>query len=143
MTLSTPVIAMITGRYRGHRVSRNPFEWLGTILFGILLIPFILLVYPVILLLTYVGLLHLGRTGNRAIVLPSGLRVFSKKCGVVGEYGWSEIELAEQRFSPPVMYPAIKLAGDRWIDLHLADFREILDACRSNGVQVVDEVKYH
>ena len=142
MALSTPVKAVVTGRYGPYKVSRNPFSWLGLLAFGILLIPFTLFVYPVIILLTYFGLRRVALTGNNATILRSGLRIFSEKEGIIGNYSWSEIEQAERRFSPPVMYPAIKLKSGKWTELHLADFQEILGACRSNGVTVNDRVQY-
>ena len=142
MAFSTPVKAIFTGRYGSYKVSRNPFRWLGMVAFGILLIPFTVIVYPIFLLMSYVGLRRLALNGTSAEILSTGLRVYSDKEGDLGKYEWSEISGAEERFSPPVFYPAIRVSGDHWIDLQLADFHEILDACRSNGVPVSDRVNF-
>jgi len=104
MALSTPVRAVVTGRYGSYKVSRNPFSWLGLLAFGILLIPFTLFVYPVIILLTYFGLRRVALTGNNATILPSGIRIFSENEGIIGNYNWSEIEQAERRFSPQLSW---------------------------------------
>lgn len=47
--LTAPFVAVVTGRYKGIPVTRNPIAWIPSIVVGILMIPFILVLYPLIL----------------------------------------------------------------------------------------------
>ncbi len=140
--LTSPIVAVLTGRYEGHIVTRNPFRWLGMFAYGLFLIPFTLFVYPVAILLTYVGLLSISRTGNDVRFSDDGLEVVSKKSGHVAKYRWEEIEIVQRRFHPPFFYPALKLVCGDQIDLHLADFREVADRCRENGIAVNETTQF-
>ena len=136
MCLSIPVQAVCTGKYNGMPVSRNPFQWLGMLFWGILLIPFTIFVYPLAMLLTWLGVTSIVRNGNDATISDSGLEVFSKKSGIVGCYDWSEIDAVEERFDPPVLYPELFLRNGHRVKLHLADRRAILDACKEHDIRV-------
>ena len=106
------------------------------------MIPFTLVVYPVVVLLTYVGLLAISRTGNDVRFLDDGLEVFSKKIGSVAKYRWDEIQVVQSRFHPPFFYPALKLVCGDQIDLQLADFREVAERCRENGIAVNEHTQF-
>ena len=140
--LTLPIVAVLTGRYEGHIVTRNPFRWLGTFAYGLFLIPFTLFVYPIGILLTYVGLHSIGRTGNDVRYLDEGLEVFSKKVGLIATYRWEDIKIVQIGFHPPFFYPVLKLVSGDQIELHLANFREVANRCRENGIAVNEITKF-
>jgi len=141
MALTVPFAAVFTGRCGSHAVSRNPLHWVGLFLYGLLLIPFILIVYPVAILMTWLGMASLALTGLDARQTSEGLEIHSKR-GVVKTLKWSDIDRAERRFKPPVFYVAILESGGEWIELVLADTDAIIESCRQNGILVNKELRF-
>lgn len=125
---------MAMGKYMGHPVSRNPFTWIPIFLYGLVLIPFTVLIYPILLLLMWFGLTSLERNGYDANVTDYGVEVFSRKEGPVSSHEWGEITMVITRFNPPVLFPELILRDGSRIKLQLADVRKFKDPCRLHGV---------
>ena len=68
--------------------------------------------------------------------MDEGLEVFSKKGGLIATYRWEDIKIVQSGFHPPFFYPVLKLISGDQIELHLANFREVANRCRENGIAV-------
>ena len=117
-------------------VSRNPFSWLSTIFFGLVLIPFTILIYPFVLILLWLGFINYSRKGNYAEILDTGIKVTTQKGDTLSQYEWGTIEEVEMEFEPPSFYPALRLSSGEKIHLHCANFQEIVGACKERGIKI-------
>jgi hypothetical protein len=103
MSLSTPFIAIWTGKYLGYPVSRNPFSWLGLFLWGLLLIPFTITIYPIYVLHTLLGFRHICNHGKTATFKEDVDEISSRKKGVIDAIPIKEIKKVVNKFYPPLM----------------------------------------
>lgn len=123
----------------GYEVPRNPMAWVGVFLFGVVLIPFALFIYPVILVTgavwTYFGARHIENGGLNVRVAEGIVSVYSNKAGVVCEYEVAEIEKVFCKFDPPFMYPVLLLRNGEKLELR-ASGRDTYKIFRDHGVSV-------
>ena len=123
----------------GMQVSRNPFAWVGMWLYGIVLIPFTILIYPLFLVLLWFGFVNNGRKGNYAEILEEGIKVINRNREFISLHHWNEIKEVTMEFEPPCFYPALHLLGGEVIHLHCANLREINTVCKDNGIKVIEK----
>jgi hypothetical protein len=136
MSLSTPFIAIFTGRYLGYPVTRNPFSWIGMFAWGLLLIPFTIVVSPFFILLTALGFHRLAKHGKTAVIKKDTVEVSSRREGLIDRLSVEEIEKVETRFEPPVVYPVLILNNGRRIELKAAETRSLIDEFKVLGIGV-------
>ena len=131
-----PIVAVVTGKYQGHLVSRNPFSWLGMMLWGIVLIPYTILVYPFVLLWMSIGLGMYVEKGNHAEITDRGINVTTSKGELVSRHEWADIAEVTMEFEPPSFYPSLHLLDGRLVHLHCASVKNIINVCKGEGIKV-------
>jgi hypothetical protein len=136
MSLSTPFIAIWTGKYLGYSVTRNPLSWLGLFVWGLLLIPFTIIIYPIYILLTLLGFRHINNHGKTATIKDDIIEISTKKEGVIDKLPVREIKKVVNKFTPPIMYPVLILRNGERIELKATEAHLLYDECRALGIEV-------
>ena len=136
LALSVPFCAVFTGRVFGYSASRNPFRWLSMLMTGLLLIPFTILVYPVLLVVMYVSYWIAFRKGLDAKLTDDGITVFSRLRGELAHHEWSEILGMREVFAPPITYPLLQLSNGETVHLQSAGLEDLAAALKQRGIPV-------
>ena len=137
---SVPVIAIRTGRYEGYPVSRNPLKWFGMWVYGVLLIPFTVFVYPLFLFFLWLGFFAHDQKGSYTSVIKEGINVKKRKGKEKDLYKWDQISEVTLEFEAPCFYPVLKLYTGELIHLYNADVKEISVACKEQEIRVYETV---
>lgn len=133
MSLSIPFVAIVAGKLYGREVTRNLFSWIGLFLYGLLLIPFTVFVYPFLLLLMVNGYWAWERKGNTCRVTDSGIELCRKE-GVIGQFEWGSIERIEEFFEPPMVYIELVLHDGQRFAVHAWNQDELKSECEKRGI---------
>ena len=136
LLISAPFTAIFMGRLFGVPVTRNPLRWLALLIIGLLLIPFIFLVYPAILILMYVSYCFAFRKGQDARITVEGLTVFSRSRGDISFHPWSEVAKMRRCFAPPITYPQLVLRTGEVIDLESVRTEVLVAALQQRNIPV-------
>ena len=139
--ISTPFIAVFTGKYRGYPVTRNPFKWGGMLLWGILLIPFTIFIYPLFIVATYFGFRNISRNGLSAEYCGQEVQVSSQKNGMISKHALTEIKKVTTKFDPPLIFPVIELSSGEIIELKAANYHEFINNSKKHGISVDETPK--
>ena len=117
-------------------VTRNPLRWLSVILMGLLLIPFIILIYPALLMLMYVSYWIAYRKGQDAKFSAEGITVFSRSKGDISFHQWSDIVAMRSCWAPPITYPQLVLQTGAVIDLESVDTKILVTQLQQRNIPV-------
>ena len=134
--ITAPLLAIMTGKYFGFRVPRNPIEWLPLTLFSLLMIPVIIIGYPIFIFLTYLSYKSALKNGYNINIKKNGFDVYSKKKGKIAFYQWSDISRVVDYFNPPATYPLLILKNGVQVHLELADRKTLFNICKEKGIQI-------
>lgn len=108
--------------------------------YGLLLIPFTILIYPFLLFFLWVGFITYGLKGGNASVINEGICVERKNEKDMDLYKWEQISEVTLEFKPPCFYPGLKLDTGELIHLYNANAEEISQACKYQGIKVYETV---
>jgi hypothetical protein len=136
LTISVPFSAVLTGRVLGVPVTRNPLHWLSLLVVGLLLIPFIIVIYPAILILMYVSYWAAFRKGQDARFTDEGVTVFSRSRGDISFHHWSDVVEMRCCWAPPITYPQLVLRTGQVIHLESVRTEELVAALTHRGIPV-------
>lgn len=136
MCLSAPFISIYKGKYLGHKASRNPFSWVGLFVMGLLLIPFAIIVYPILMVWTYLGFNKISKYGLSGSFENNSLVLRSNERGLEAEYKIEEIKCVQLKFNPPLTYPVLVLNSGEQVELKMANTSELFQECKRHGVKV-------
>jgi hypothetical protein len=136
ISLSTPFIAIWTGKYLDYPVTRNPFSWLGLFAWGLMLVPFTILIYPIYILLTLLGFRHISNHGKTAIIKESIVEISTENSEVINRLPIREIKKVVNKFNPPIMYPVLILQNGEQIELKGTETNLLYDECKALGIEV-------
>jgi hypothetical protein len=118
-----PVVAVATGKVYGVAASRNPLHWISLWLYAVILIPLILVIYPLVVL----GMMATGFwmiwVGRQMRISDAGVEVFSSRKGLLAAYNWGEIASLDEVFEPPFFVPKLKLASGDELIVELGNFK--------------------
>lgn len=135
-----PVIAIKTGQYGGYPVSRNPIAWIGMLVYGVLLIPFTIFIYPFLLFFLWRGFITYDLKGGKASIINEGISVERNNGKDWHLYNWEQISEVTLEFEAPCFYPGLKLHTGELIHLYNANAKEISQACRRQGIKAYETV---
>lgn len=127
---------MVTGKYLGHTVSRNPLPWFSMWGIGFLLVLFTIFIYPFLLVWMWIGLGAAAKKGNHAEITENGINVKNYEGEINSQHAWNDISEVTMQFEPPELYPVLHLINGDTIHLHCANVKEIMQICSSNGIKV-------
>lgn len=138
---SLPVIAVITGKYQGNKVPRNPFKWLNIWLYGLILIPFTVFIHPFLMLWNWITFLLISKYSNKAEVLEGGIQLLTGRGKILDFYSWEEIRKINLEFKPPIFYPAMKLNNGETVHLYNVERETLILTCQKHRVSVTESLK--
>jgi hypothetical protein len=130
-----PFTAVFTGRYMGYPVeSRNPLHWISMWGWALLAIAFVLLAYPVLLLVQLVSMRLYMRQAGTTRILDTGVEVSAKRGAASVHYDWASICEVRTKFVPPFTNPELVLTSGEHVELPIADVEVLATALSARGI---------
>jgi hypothetical protein len=116
-------------------VGQNLLRWLR-FLPVLLLVPLFILLYPFLIVLTYISWGFAYWRGQDVKLSEHGISVFSRAKGDIMFIPWQEIKLMKELFKPPITYPALILQSGEVVHLETASFDKLAQALQAREIPI-------